>query len=445
MNDIIPHSNEIERAVLGAMLINDEAIIKAMELITTETFYKPVNQIIFKAIVDIYSSGIPIDGFTVSEHLKINGQFENIGGEAAIAALMAEATTSANIEYHCKIIKEKAALRKLIALSKSVENSCYENGAEPQTLSDSLMLNLFEIKNKEKNRQYSTMMEMTLEAHEEIMKRINAKDELFGIPTGFHKLDVITDGWQNGDLIIIAGLTASGKTTLALNLARNAAIKNSEIAIFSMEMPKNQLGKRFIGMESRMNVRRKNYTENEIRIIGDASARQSHYPIFTDDSSGLTHQSVYAKMKVLKNEQNIKLVIIDHLQLMAGTPEFKGNRRLQIEEITRHMKGYAKDLSIPIILLSQLSRDPDKQNRRPKLSDLRESGSIEQDADVVIFIYEPAPKVIVEKLANNGKTVTEEQSESIVEIIIGKQRNGPTGSFYLYRHKEYTLFDDLEY
>jgi len=434
----------IERAVLGAMLISDEAIAKAIELINDEVFYTPANQILFKALVDMYSSNIPIDALTVSEHLFQTKQLDNVGGDVTISVFMSEATTSANIEYHCQLIKEKATLRKLLSLSNTLQTSCYEQKYKSSAICDALMNHLFTIKNAEKNKHYSTMLEMTLEAHEEIMKRIEAKGELYGITTGFDRFDKMTDGWQDGDLIIVAALPSVGKTALSLNFARNAAYKDYPVAIFSMEMSKSQLGKRFIAIESRLDVRRKDFIQAEYTALSDASNRQSRLPIYIDDSSSLTHPALYAKMKTIKNEHDVKLIIVDYLQLMSGFNRSE-SRRLQIEDITRNMKGYAKELSVPIILLSQLNRESEKQNRKPRLSDLKEAGGIEADADVVIFIHETKPDIIIKMLSKLGKDIDEDETKNIVEIIIGKQRNGPTGSFFLMRHSEYTRFENLCY
>ena len=256
------------------------------------------------------------------------------------------------------------------------------------------------------------------------------------------------DGLQGGDLLILAGLPQVGKTALALNIARDIAGRSIPVGFFSMEMPVKRLGTRLISNESRKDlsaVTRRNYGREDIKIISNTGSRLSKFPIYIDDSSGLTHVMLYIKMEQMIKEKEVKVIFVDHLQLMMGTAEFKGNRRLQIEEITRNLKKYAKELDIPLVVLSHLSRSSEVQNRRPILSDLRESGMIEGDADIVMFIYNPPVEETIKSMSKLSKFYKEEEAAHIKELLIRKNRNGPTGMLYLYWEPSWTQFNSLEY
>ena len=444
----VPHSPEIEKGVLAGMMIDDDAIIKAMDTITENVFYNPVNAMIFSAICKMHLDKIPIDEFTLCEHLKKAGQLETVGGESHISGLYNMATTSANIEYHSRILLEKANLRKLIALSKSIEEKCLSYDANTEEITESLINNTFGIISKGRKKPYYDMMEATLETSEELYSLIESGGKLSGIQTGFSKLDEMIDGLQKGDLLILAGLPETGKTSLALNIAKYVVNHGISAAFFSMEMPLRKLCRRLISSDTRQDYSartRRDYTKIEVDIAVKAFNRLSLEPLYINTESGLTHIMLYTKMEQLKREKGIQVVFIDHLQLMVGTSEFKGNRRLQIEEITRHMKKYAKDLDIPIVLLSHLSREPEKQDRRPRLSDLRETAMIEADADIVIFIHKPAIKEIISSMSKIGKVYTEEEASHVRELLVLKDRNGPTGRIYLYWEPSYTQFGILDY
>jgi len=448
MIDLIPpQSPDIERAVLGAMLIDTDAIGRAIELITPEIFYKPVNQTIFVTLTDLFNKNLPIDQLTVAEHLRSIGQLDNIGGEVTIAALMAEAMSSANIDYHCAILKEKYLLRSIISLTTSISSRCYDGNAESKEVFENLMAGMMRIRENRSDAGYSGMMETMLSATQDIESRINAGNAISGIPTGFKVIDRMIDGCQVGDLIIIAARPSVGKSALAGNIAINAALKGYSIAVFSLEMTRIKIGRRMIAGYTCIgvsNTHGRAYSREDIKCINDAGNTLSQLPIYIDDHSGINHVNLYAKLKLMVREHDIKLVIIDHLQLMSAVNQ-REDMRAWITNTTKNLKSYAKTLNLPIICLSQLSRSNEKENREPRLSDLRESGAIEQDADIVMFIHNPKPDEIVKSMGKIGKYVTESEAENIRELIIKKNREGETGKIFLYWKPEITRFDNLDY
>lgn len=448
MIDLIPpQAPDIERAVLGAMLIDTNAIGRAIMIVTPEIFYKPVNQTIYLSLTDLYNKNLPIDQLTVAEHLRGIGQLENVGGEVAIAALMTEATTSANIEYHCSILTEKYLLREIIQLTSSISSRCYKGNAISKEVFENLMAGMMRIRENRLGAGYSGMMETMLSATQDIESRINAGDKVSGIPMGFKRIDRIIDGCQAGDLIIIAARPSIGKSALASNIAINAASQGYGIAVFSLEMTRSKIGRRMIAGHTRLgvsNTHGRTYSGEDIKLISEAGNTLSKLPVYIDDHSGINHVNLYAKLKLMVREHDIKLVIIDHLQLMSAVNQ-RDDMRAWITDTTKNLKGYAKSLKLPIICLSQLSRLNEKENREPRLSDLRESGTIEQDADIVMFIHNPKPDEIVKSMSKLGKYVTESEAENIRELIIRKNREGETGKIFLFWQKEITRFDDLDY
>jgi len=444
---IPPQAPDMERAIIGAMLIDTNAISKAIELISDEYFYKPINRILFATIIELYNKNIPIDQLTVAEHLRQTGNIDTIGGEQAIVTLMNETGSSANIEYHCSILIEKYQLREIISLSSSIQSQCADSNAISKEIFDNLMSGMMLIREKHKHSVYSNMMETMLISTEDIMSRINLGDKLSGIPTGFRRIDRIIDGCQAGDLIIIAARPSVGKSALAANIAVNAAYLGYGVAIFSFEMTKVKIGRRMIASRSHIgvsNIHSSNYTLESIKQISDAGCELSQLPIYIDDQSGINHIKLYAKLKLMMREHDIKLVIIDHLQLMSPVNQ-KQDMRAWITDTSKYLKAYAKSLNIPIICLSQLSRTNEKEKRAPILSDLRESGAIEADADIVMFIHNPEPEKIVKSLGSFGKYINEEEAKKIIEILVSKNREGMTGKIYLHWDKFITKFSDLEY
>jgi len=440
-----PQSSDVERAVLGAMLIDRDAVGKAIELIDGESFYKPVHQAIFRVLTDLYDRNIPIDQLTVAENLRQRGQLDSVGGETAIAALMNETGSAANIEYHCEILKEKALLRKIIVVTSSVQNMCYNEKADPSAVMDNLEANVYGLFGMRHAKSTDVMSEIVEKAHAEIIKKSEAKDSLTGVDTGFKQLNKLTAGWQNSDLVIIASRPSMGKTALALDLAKNAAAKNIPVGIFSLEMSSVQLVMRMLFNEARFDgsmITTKKKKQEDWTRLNDACSRLYNYPIYIDDTPGLTSLELSAKTKRLKAEHDIGLVIVDYLQLMEGTS--KESRQQEISSISRSLKGLAKELNIPVIALSQLSRALEQRggDHKPLLSDLRESGAIEQDADVVMFIYRASVYGI-----DPDYTITDEHvpTQEVAEIIVRKHRNGPIGTILLHWIKENTKFHEFNY
>ena len=440
-----PASSDIERAVLGAMLIDKAAVGKAIELITEESFYKPVHQAIFRVLTDLYDQNIPIDQLTVAEQLRQRGQLDSVGGETTIAALMNETASAANIEYHCEILKDKAVLRKIITLTSSVQNMCYDEKADPSAVMDNLEANVYSLFGFRHSKSIEKFSNLVDEAHKEIIRKAEAKDSLTGVSTGFTQLNKLTAGWQNSDFIILAGRPSMGKTAFALDLVKNAAKSGVPAAVFSLEMSSTQLVMRMLFNEARFDgsslTTQKKRPEDWTRL-NDACSRLYNYPIFIDDTPGLSSLELTAKAKRLKSEHNIGLIVVDYLQLMEGTS--RESRQQEISSISRSLKGLAKELNIPVIALSQLSRALEQRggDHKPLLSDLRESGAIEQDADIVMFIYRAAVYGITPEYSFMDEHVT---PENVAEIIVRKHRNGPIGTVLLHWIKENTKFAEFSY
>ena len=440
-----PQAPDIERAVLGAMLIDTDAIGRAIELVTPEIFYKPVNQTIFRALTDLYDKNLPIDQLTVTEHLRQMGQLDAVGGEVAIAALMTEATTSANIEYHCAILKEKALLRSIIVTSSTIQTMCFDDKANPSAIMDFLEENAYRLAEMRHAQSIKNLPDLIEEAHREIERRAEAKDSITGVDTGFSRLNKLTAGWQKSDFIILAGRPSMGKTALALDMAKNAASRNIPVGIFSLEMSATQLVMRMLFNEARFDgstlTTQKKKKEDWTRL-NDACSRLYNYPVYIDDTPGLSSLELSAKAKRLKAEHKVGLIIVDYLQLMEGTS--KESRQQEISSISRSLKALAKELEVPVIALSQLSRALEQRSgdHRPLLSDLRESGAIEQDADVVMFIYRASVYGLNPEYVISDENVV---PENVAELIIRKQRNGPIGSILLHWTKEYTRFAEFDY
>jgi len=442
-----PQAPEIERAVLGAMLFEREAIGTAIEIIgqTDDCFYKPSHALIYRAITDLYDENLPVDQLTVTERLRQRGVLEQIGGEPAVAALAGEITGAANVAYHCRILREKAFLRRLIALTASVRSLCMEDSAEPGSILSVLEENLLKLSEMRATKGYVALSDTVFDAHKEIMRRAETEEGLTGIDTGFEQLNKLTAGWQPSDLIILAGRPSMGKTAFALDLAKNAAAKGSPVAIFSLEMSSIQLVMRMLFNEGRfdgssLNIK-KQRPEDWNRLL-DACARLQKYPLYIDDTPGLTSTELAAKAKRLKAERDIKLIIVDYLQLMQGSS--RESRQQEISSISRGLKILAKELDVPIIALSQLSRAVEMRggDHRPLLSDLRESGSIEQDADIVMFIFRGSVYGLNLEYRISDQNVN---PADVAEIIIRKQRNGPIGTILLHWINQYMKFNTFSY
>ncbi|MFC1538209.1 replicative DNA helicase [Candidatus Latescibacterota bacterium] len=441
-----PQSPDIERAVLGAMLFENDAIGIAIEsLKETECFYKPSHSIIYRVITDLYDENLPVDQLTVTERLKERGHLDAVGGEATIASLAIETISAANIRYHCQILREKAMLRKMISITTSIRNKCFEESADSpeilEILEESIM-NLYTVRG---HHDFTTLSDGVYDAHDEIVRKSEIKDGITGVKSGFIRLDKLTTGWQNADLIILAGRPSMGKTAFALEIAKYAASNQVPVGLFSLEMSTRQLVMRLLYNEGRFDgssLHTNKPSKGDWTRLSDACARLAQYPMYIDDTPGLSCVELSAKAKRLKREKNIGLIVVDYLQLMQGTS--RESRQQEISSISRALKNLAKEIDVPVICLSQLSRAVEQRagDHRPLLSDLRESGAIEQDADVVMFIYRGSVYNAEHEYLIHDQNIP---YTDVAEIIIRKQRNGPTGTVLLHWIKENTKFGEFSY
>ncbi|MBI5418340.1 replicative DNA helicase [Candidatus Poribacteria bacterium] len=434
-----PQNTEAEAAVLGAIIISRETIPKVVEILNRDDFYKTSHQQIFDAIISLFDKNSPVDLVTLSEELQKQNILKEIGGSVYLASLVESISTVANIEYHAKIVKEKSILRNLISTATDIVSKSYENASDVDTLLDQAehaVFNIAQHKIKQGLLPISSVMKDTFDLIESLYHR---KEHVTGVPTGFKDLDSATSGFQPGELIIIAARPSMGKTSFCLSIAQNAGVDHKvPVAIFSLEMSKEQLVQRFLCSEARIDAHKLRtgfLAESDWPKLTIAAGKLSHSPIYIDDSASNSVINMKAKARRLKAEHGLGMIVIDYLQLIQGDTRTE-NRQQEISSISRGLKAMAKELNIPVVALSQLSRAVEtRAEHRPQLSDLRESGSIEQDADVVAFIYRAE---YYEELRN-------EENEGIAEIIIGKQRNGPITTLRLAFIKEYTRFENLAY
>lgn len=436
MGRIPPNSIEAEQSVLGAMIIDKEAINSALEIIRPEDFYKEANREIFEAMVVLFNKNEPVDLITLSEELKRRGTLDNIGGVTYLANLSSSIATTANIEYYCKIVKEKSILRRLIKSSDEVMSKAYEDTEEVNAIIELAEKNIFDITQGSHREGFSPISEVLLNSFAQIEERAANKGRLTGLETGFIDLDNKLSGLQKADLILLAARPSMGKTALGINIATNAALKSDvKVAIFSLEMSKEQLVQRIISATSHVdlqNIISGNLVDDEWLKVVDSMGPLSQMNIFIDDTAGISLMEMKAKCRRLKIEKGLDLVLVDYLQLMQleGRQE---SRQQEISAISRGLKALAKEMDCPVMALSQLSRAPElRSDHRPILSDLRESGAIEQDADVVLFLY------------RDEYYDKETELKNIGELIIAKHRNGPTGSLELVWKGEYTKFLNKE-
>jgi len=435
-----PAVPEIEAAVLGAMLIEKEAVSKALELLTSDSFYLKEHKLIFEAMVHLFQATEPIDTVTLYNELKKREKLEEAGGIVYISKLAQNISSAANIEYHAKIILEKEILRGLITTSHNIARDAYSGTEDAFDLLDQAERSIFEITEKHLKKSFQGMDKSVREALEYIEAIHSNSDNKFAVPTGFYELDELLGGFQKSDLIIIAARPSMGKTALALTLARNAAIDHKvPVGLFSLEMSTMQLVIRMLCAEGRLNahqVRTGKLPHEEGVKLSRNAHKLIEAPIYVDDTPSQSILEIRAKARRLKVEKNIGIIMIDYLQLMTG-PAKAESREREISQISRSLKALAKELNIPVIALAQLNRAVESRNdKRPQLSDLRESGSIEQDADVVLFLNRPEIYGIMKD--ENGNS-----NEGVAEVIIGKQRNGPIGDVRLAFIKEYARFENL--
>ncbi|MCL0107985.1 replicative DNA helicase [Peptococcaceae bacterium] len=430
----LPQSIDAEQAVLGSILLDKESIYKVMEIINPDDFYSESHRLIYKAMLNLADRDQPIDMITVSEELKKNGSLEKAGGASYIALLAGVVPTARNVEHYAHIVEEKSLKRMLIQLSIKVSAMSYEE-KDVHELIDQAEEALIELRNRCQSKNLTAVNDILVQLFEQIEKMQQNRGKLTGISTGFIDLDNITCGLQNGDLIVLAARPSMGKTTLGLMIALNAAVRlNVPTAIFSLEMSKTQLVQRMLCAEAMVDQQklRAGFLKDEDWLrLTQAGENLSHAPLYIDDTAILSPREILAKARNLKKDKNLGLIVIDYMQLMQGNRRAE-NRQQEISDISRSLKGIAKELNVPVLALSQLSRAVEqRQNKRPIMPDLRESGSIEQDADVVMFIYR-------DEYYN-----PESEKAGIAEIIIAKQRNGPVGKVELGFIKQCTKFVNL--
>ena len=438
---IPPQNIEAEQSVLGAILIENNALYKAMEIIVPSAFYKEAHKRIFLAMLDLNEKNEAIDLVTLTEFLRKRNELDSIGGATYLSMLSNTVPTAANIKYHAKIVYEKSLLRNLISTATEIISQGYEDSRDIEELLDYAENAMFSISEKKIRPSFMIIKDIIKDSFETIERLSEKKERVTGIPTGFYDLDMLTSGFQPSDLIIVAGRPSMGKTALCLCIAQYASIeKGQPVAIFSLEMAKEQLVIRMLCAEARVDshkLRSGFLSKSDWPRLTTAAGRLSEAPIFIDDTPGTSVLEMKAKARRLKAEHGLSLVVVDYLQLMSGRGERRrggsDTREQEISEISRSLKALAKELSVPVIALSQLNRAVEsRHDKRPMLADLRESGAIEQDADVILFIYRD------EVYKQN------EENKGVAEIIIGKQRNGPVGTVKMAFIDKYTRFENLE-
>jgi replicative DNA helicase len=439
---IPPQDVEAEKAVLGAMLLDKHAISPAIELLQPDYFYSTANEKIFGAMIALFSRNTEVDVITVREELRKTGQLENIGGSAYLNELVSSVVSSANIEAHAQIVAEKYMLRSLIYTMSQNVQKCYDNREDAFGLIDEVERDIFKVSEARLKKTVVPLQQAIVKTMEILEKIHGSKGGVTGVPTGFADLDSITGGLQKSDLIIIAARPSVGKTAFALSIARNAAVKYGvPTAIYSLEMAQQQLLIRLLAAEARVDahaLRTGSLPESQWAYISTRIHKLAPAPIFIDDTPALSILELRARARRLKTEHDIGLIVVDYLQLMQG-PAKAESREREVSMISRSLKVLAKELDIPVVALSQLRRSVEERggDKRPILSDLRESGALEQDSDVVIFIHRPELYGITEQ---DG-----ESTEGVAEIMISKQRNGPTGEIKLTFVKQYARFESLEF
>ena len=435
-----PWSNEAEQAVLGAMLLDQDAALKAAELLDDTMFYREGHRLLFRAMTALTERGDVVDPVTLRNELVKRGDLDRAGGMEYVGSIIDAVPTAANIEYHGRIVRDKALLRRLIEAATGIVQEAYDGRGMPSEVLDNAEHRIFQVAQFRRTEEFIRLKELIWPTMERIEQLQSGQGAVTGVPSGFVDLDRLTAGFQRADLIIVAARPSMGKTALILNVVQHAAIEhNIGVGIFSLEMSKDQLVQRLLcseGLVDAQRLRRGQLRDDDYPKLARAAGLLGTAPIWIDDSAAITPLAMRSKARRLKAEHNIGMIVVDYLQLMQG-PTNAESRQQEISQISRSLKALAKELDIPVVALSQLSRAPDQRagDHKPQLSDLRESGAIEQDADVVMFIFRQE--------MYDGPTDKEGNSlDGIAELIVGKQRNGPTGTVPLYFKKEYTRFDN---
>lgn len=434
---IPPHDIEAEQAIIGSMLTDKDAVIAAIEILREQDFYREDNRIIYSAILNLYNRSEPIDIITLKAELKSMGKLEAVGGLEYIVQLPDRVPTTSNVEQYIKIVEEKSMLRALIKTADELITLGYDPTQEVEQVIDTAEKKIFEVMQKKNQKGYSSMKDILIDTFTQLEQLYNQKEMITGVPTGFADLDYRTSGLHNSDLILVAARPAMGKSAFALNIATHAAVRGKvPVAIFSLEMSKEQMANRILCSEAMVDsakVRTGKIDDEEWGKLAAASGELSEAGIYIDDTPGISVMEIRAKCRKMKLEKNIGLVVIDYLQLVQGSNRKGGSREQEIAEISRSLKILAKEINVPVIALSQLSRAPEQRvDHRPMLSDLRESGSIEQDADIVMFLY------------RDDYYNQDSEKKDIAEIIIAKHRGGSTGTVELLWLGSYTKFVNLE-
>lgn len=443
-----PQSLDMERAILGALLLDGSAFARVADLLDENSFYRPANAIVFRAMRDLDRHHEPIDLVTVTEQLKREGKLEEIGGAVALTELMESVPSAANVEHYASLVHEKAMLRRIIGLGNEVTAGCYDPSARADEVFDDLQKRLVDLVGERRGR---IAQKLDSVAHDtvEYLTQLKASGEyLAGVSSGFHELDDLTTGFKRGELIIIAARPSMGKTSLAMNIARHASERRDcPVAVFSLEMDSRQLMMRMLASEAHIGLRRLNstarLTDEEYARLVQAAGRLAELPIYLDDT-GLGIEALRARARQLWIEHKIGLIVVDYLQLIQP-PKMADNLQQWVAFVSASLKALAKELRVPIICLSQLSRAPETRggDRKPMLSDLRDSGAIEQDADVVMFVYRPEVYKDFIKSKKYEVAGREFDLENLAEIIVAKNRNGPVGSVPLSFVGKYTMFAPL--
>jgi len=444
LGKVPPQAVDLEEAVLGALMLEKDALSNVIEILKPESFYKESHKLIYEAIVTLFNNAEPVDLLTVTNQLRKDGKLDAIGGPYYITELTSRVNSAANIEYHARIIAEQSIKRDLISISGDIQKLAYEDTTDVFDLLDKTESALFEVSESHIRKNYVGMRTIMKDAMDELEIRKDHKDGLTGVPSGFSSLDRVTSGWQKSDLIIIAARPGMGKTAFVVSALRNAAIDfKKPVAIFSLEMSSIQLVNRLISAEAELEadkIKKGHLADYEWEQLVYKTGKLADAPIFIDDTPALTILELRAKSRRLVSQNKVELIIIDYLQLMSGEKTGGGNREQEIAHISRSLKGLAKELNVPVIALSQLSRAVETRggDKRPHLSDLRESGSIEQDADLVMFLFRPEYYGITED--ENWMPTT-----GMGEVIIAKHRNGELKNVKLKFIAKFTKFTDADY
>ena len=431
-----PWNNDAEQAVLGAMLLDQDASLSAAQLLIDDMFYREAHRRLFRAMVSLTERRVVIDHITLRDELIRRGELDSIGGYDYVAELADSVPTAANLEYHAKIVKEKAILRKLIETATGIITEAYDGHTTASELLDAAESRIFQVSQQRTEEGFARLKEMLWPTMERIETLQKSGKAITGVPSGFADLDNLTSGFQGGELVILAARPSMGKTAFVLNIATHAAVEQHGVAIFSLEMSKESLVQRMLTAEARVDsqlVRRGMLRDFDFTKLARAAGVLQQCPVWIDDTPALTLLEMRSKARRLKAENDVRMIIVDYLQLMRS-PEYSDNRVQEISDISRSLKGLAKELGVPVVALSQLSRASEQRGgeRKPILSDLRDSGAIEQDADIVMFIHRP-----------EYYDREDESKRGLAEIMLAKHRNGPTGDVHLRFNREYTRFDSL--